>query len=175
MSLKDLAFIIPILIVQEPVSTDTGIFFIREYHLNLFLINILFVVLSILDIFIGYYLGKYLQKRFSYKKIIIKSKNIASRLENFIGRKGETFSLILIGIINMPYLNSFVASWLNMKFKKVLTLIFIGDVIWWCISWYINIKVRQNVSNPHTALYIVVSIALIISIFSRYIFKKILK
>ncbi|MEI6352773.1 MAG: hypothetical protein WCO35_02450 [Candidatus Nomurabacteria bacterium] len=175
MSLKYLAFIIPILIIQEPVSTDTGIFFIRENHLNLFLINILFVLLSVLDITVAYFLGKYLQKRFSHKKIIIKSKTIASKLENFIGKKGEFFSLILIGIINTPYLDSFLASWLNIKFKKVLTLVLIGDVIWWCISWYINIKVRQNVSNPYAALYVVVFIALIITIFSRYILKKVLK
>jgi hypothetical protein len=42
MSIKDLAFIIPILIVQEPVSTDTGIFFYQRISFK-FIFNRYFI------------------------------------------------------------------------------------------------------------------------------------
>jgi hypothetical protein len=168
-------FIIPALFIQEPASTDAAIFQIRILHLNLILINIIWLIATIIDIYIGYKIGKWTQKKFEKTKIVTKSVVWATRIENFIGKQGESFTLILLGIINFPYANSFLGSWLKISFKKLFLLIFIGDVIYWAIEWGINIGIRTFITNSSTALYTVIGIGLLFTIFSKAIFSRLLK
>lgn len=163
------------LIIQEPASTDAAIFQARSLGLNLFIFNLIWVLGAVFDIWLGYRIGKWVQKRFSQTKFVAKSFVWATRLENFIGRRGEVFALVLLGIINFPYINSFIGSWLKIPFKKLFLYIFIGDVIYWGIEWAINIGVRSFVSNTQTALYIVVGLGLLFAIFSKAILNKVLK
>ena len=95
-------------------------------------------------------------------------------MENFIGKKGERFTLILLGVINFPYINSFLASWLKIPFKTTFVLIAIGDAIYWAIAWGINIGVRSFIIDSHVALYVVVGIGLLFSILAKTIMNKIL-
>jgi len=168
-------FIIFALFIQEPASTDAAIFLIREQHINLWLINLIWATATVIDITVGYLIGKWIQRRFQNAKLVKWSERWATRIENFIGRKGERFSLILLGIINFPYLNAFLASWLKLSFKNVFILIFIGDTLYWIIEWVINVSVRSYFSDSHTVLYVVVGLGLLFSIVSKAILNKILK
>ncbi len=139
-------FIILALFVQEPTTTDAAIFQVRQLHINLFLINFIWFVATVFDIWFGYKIGQWVQRRFQNTKFGGWSFKWAGRVESFIGRKGEKFALILLGIINFPYVNSFLASWSKISFKNIFTLIFIGDAIYWSIAWGINICNQQHFS-----------------------------
>ena len=167
-------FIVIALFLQEPASTDAAIFLIRENHLNLWLINLMWFIATVIDISLGYIIGKIIQQKFKNTKLVNWSRRWAIKIENFIGERGERFAVILLGIINFPYLNAFLVSWLKLSFKNIFILIFIGDAGYWIIEWIINISVRNNITNPHLALYIVVGIGLLLSIVSKTILTKII-
>lgn len=168
-------FIVLALFIQEPASTDAAIFQIRQLHLNLWLVNLIWLTASIIDIGVAYWLGKKLQTQFQDAKLVSWASVWANRIENFIGQRGERFALILLGVINFPYLNSFLASWLKIPFRNVFTLILIGDAIYWGIEWGINIGVRDFIIDPHLALYTIVGAGLVFSLFSKLILSKVLK
>ena len=168
-------FILLTLFVQEPTSTDAAIFLVRENHINLWLINILWLVATTIDIAVGYALGKWIQRTFQETRFGRWAEKWAVRIENFIGKNGERFTIILLGIINFPYLNAFIVSWLKLNFKNIFILIFIGDAIYWGIAWAINIGVRNYVADPHVALYVVVGIGLAFSVSSKALLNKLLK
>ena len=168
-------FIITSLFVQEPATTDAAIFQIRHLHINLFLIHALWLAATVIDIWLGYALGKWIQKKFQGTKFEVWSKKWAGRVENFIGKKGEKFALILLGIINFPYANAFLASWLDIPFKNVFVLLLIGDALYWAIEWAINIGVRGYFKDPHTALFAIIGVALVFSVISKALLNKVLK
>lgn len=168
-------FIIFSLFIQEPASTDATIFLVRENHINLVLVHTIWLFATLLDISIGYALGKWIQKKSQNTKMGIWAKKWSERIEYVIGKKGEYFAIILVSIINFPYLNAFILSWLNIKFRKLLILIFIGDSIYWIIEWIINISVRNNIQNSHTVLYVVVGLGLILLIVSKILLNKIFR
>lgn len=133
------------------------------------------LVATIIDILIGYKIGVWTQNKFKETKFLKKVSNWAEKIEEFIGRRGENFAIICLGIINFPYANAFIGSWLKqISRKKLYALIFIGDSIYWIIAWCINIGVRMFVSDTLTALYIVVGLGLMFAIFSKALLKKIL-
>ena len=153
-----LFLIILALFVQEPASTDAAIFQIRELGLNLWFIHSLWLVITIIDIFVGYKIGKYFQIRYAGTTVIKKIQKWTHALEEFIGKKGEIFAIVLIGIINFPWLNAFLVSWLHVSFKRIFWFLLFGDLIYWVVAWMINIGVRFFVADSRVALYGVVGI-----------------
>lgn len=168
-------FIILTLFVQEPTSLDAGIFLVRQHGLNFWLINALWLLATTIDIIVGYALGKWAQRKFGNIRFGKWAHTWAGRIENFIGTNGERFTIILLGIINFPWLNAFLVSWLRLTFRNIFVLIFIGDAIYWGIAWAINISVRNYVADPHVALYVVVGIGLAFSIGSKALLNRLLK
>lgn len=168
-------FVIVALFFQEPATTDAAFFQARQNHLNIWVIHLIYIVATLIDICVGYSLGKWLQKSTKESRFERFSSNWASKVERFIGRRGEKFVLILLGIINFPWLNAFLASWLRIPFRSVLLLIFIGNGIWYAIEWGINLGLRSLIPDPHLALYAVVGTALLFSVFSKVIMNKVLK
>ena len=120
-------------------------------------------------------MGKWTQRIFKETRFGKWAEKWAIRVENFIGKNGEHFAIILLGVINFPWLNAFIASWLKLTFKNIFILIFIGDAIYWATAWAINIGVRNYVADPHLALYVVVGIGLAFSVGSKALLNKLLK
>ncbi len=163
------------LIFQEPATTDATFFQARQQNLNLWIIHLIWFLATCFDIWFGFVLGKWLQRKFQDSRIVTFSNGLAGKVDGFIGRRGEKFALILLGTINFPYINSFLASWLKLPFKSIFVLIFIGDAIWYAIEWMINLGVRSLIPDPHLALYVIVGTALLLSIFYKSLLGKILR
>lgn len=168
-------FVIFALFFQEPATTDAALFQARQHNLNIWIIHSIWFIATITDICLGFILGKWIQKKFQGTRFEKFSHKWADRLERFIGRKGKKFALILLGIINFPYINSFLASWLSLSFKNIFILILVGDAIWYAIEWGINLGLRSLIPDPHLALYAIVGTALILSICYKAILSKLLK
>ncbi len=168
-------FIIAALFLQEPATTDAAIFQIRHLGLNLWLINGIWLLATAIDICVGYAVGKWIQRHYKNSRIVRATERWADKIEAFIGRSGERFACIFIGVINFPWLNAFVFSWLKLSFRNIFVLIFIGDFIYWAIEWGINIGVRSIFTNSHTALYMVVALGLLFSVVSKALLTKMLR
>lgn len=168
-------FIILALFVQEPATTDAALFQARQHHLSLWLIHGIWVLATVIDIHLGYKFGQWIQQKFAGKKFTALSNRWADKVQNLIGRKGEQFALILLGIINFPYVNSFLGSWLKLNYKRIFVLLFIGDAIWYATEWGINLGLRRLIPNPHLALYIIVATGLLLGLLYKTILKKLLK
>ena len=173
--MKTWLFLILTVIIQEPASTDAAIFQVRHLGYNLWIVHLIWLVATLFDIWFGYVLGKYIQRKFKETKFEKFAEKWAGKFEQFIGKRGEKSTLVLLGTINFPYLNSFLASWFSIPFKNVFACVLIGDAIYWAIEWGINIGVRSFVIDPHLALYSVIALGLLFSIFSKRILNKMLK
>ncbi len=165
--------IIAAVIIQEPVSSDAAIFQIRHLHLNLIEVNLVWLIATIADLTIGYWIGKFVQKKIAGTKFEKRILRIVTAIENFMGKKGEKFTLVLLGIINFPYANSFIASWFDIPLRQMFALLFIGDVLYWGIEWGINIGVRSFPINPHTALLVVLLVAFLFAVLSKFLLNKV--
>lgn len=165
--------VILVFFIQEPASTDAIIFQARHLGLNLFIFNSVWLLVTSIDIWLGYLIGKKVQEKYKNTRFEKFSRKWADRVENFVGKKGEKIALVFLGFINFPYLNSFLASWLNISFKNMFYPILIGDGIYWVTAWAINIGIRGFFTNSHTALYVIIAIGLLFSIFSKIIFDKV--
>lgn len=173
--LKTWLFVIACLFIQEPTSTDAAIFLVRQNHLNLWVVNVIWLAATIIDIVVGYLVGKWIQRAFQSTRLVAWSKQWAEKIEQFIGKSGERFVVILLGVINFPYLNAFLFSWLRLSFKNLFVLLLIGNAIYWLIEWGINIGVRSAVADPHMALYVIVAVGLLFSVISKALLNKMLK
>lgn len=168
-------FVIATLFIQEPATTDAALFQVRHLHLNIWLVNVFWFVATVIDIMVGYYAGKLIQYAARNTSFERWSWKWAEKAENFIGVQGEKTALILFGIINFPYVSSFVGSWLRIRFRTLFICLLLGDAIYWAIEWGINLGVRGLFDNPHTALFVVVGVAFVFSLFSKAILSKVLK
>src|SRR5437660_1477842 len=97
---KTWLFIIAMLFIQEPASMDAAIFLVRQQHINLWLINTLWILATTIDILVGYAIGKWIQRAFQDTRFGRWAERWAMRIENFVGKSGENFAIILLGIIN---------------------------------------------------------------------------
>ena len=173
--MKTWIFVISTLFVQEATSTNAAIYLIRDQHLNLWIINIIWILATAIDILVGYALGKWMQRRLKKTKLIKWSEGWTKRIEDFIGRSGECFVIIFLGVINFPYLNSFLMSGIRFSFKNIFIFTFIGEAIFWGIEWLINISANRYFSDPHTVLYIVIGFGLLFSVVSKMVLTKVVK
>ena len=173
--MKTWLFIIITLIIQEPASTDAAIFQARHLGLNLWIVHLIWLAATMLDIWLGYKIGKWVQKKFHGTKFELFAEKWAGKFERFIGERGEKSTLVLLGVVNFPYINTFLASWFRIPFKNVFILVLIGDAIYYSIEWGINIGVRHFIVDPHIALYAVIALGLLFSIFSKKILNKMIK
>ena len=165
-------FIIFVFIVQEFVSTNTVLFEVRQYHYNIWLVHLIFILATLFDIWLGYFLGKWLQKTLKQNRLMVWTSKWANKINNFMGKKGNRFSLILLGASNYPYLDSFLVSWLEVPLKDVFLYLLIGELIWYAIEWLFVLGIKTIVPNPYEAVYILIGASILLSIIIRLASKK---
>jgi hypothetical protein len=138
-------------------------------------VHLVWIVATAIDIWLGFKIGKWLKRFWSGTKFETFSKTWAARIEHFIGKKGEKFVLMLLGVINFPWANSFLFSWLDWDYRTMFIFIFIGDAIWYALEWGINVGVRSIIPDPHLTIYMVVLGGLSFGIISKLILNRVLK
>ncbi len=156
-----------ILVFQEVVSLNALIFETHRGAYNPWTIHIIFLFVSAFDIWIGFVAGRWVQKKYHNGKIIRFVQKWSDRFEAYAGKKGKRAALLVLGFISYPYINSFIASWLDVSFAEMFIFIFIADVLWYIAAWLVILGVTAFVPNPVYALLIVIALSLLIVFFSR--------
>ena len=165
--------IITTMLFQELVSSNAVLLQALQLHYNIWVIHAIFVCSTLVGIWIGYYIGQWVQKTFHHNKAVSFIQKHADRVDHFMGENGIRLSLIFLSFIDFNFMDSFLSSWLKKPFWEVATFLFIGNLLWYICQWLLILGVHTFIPNPYTAIYTIVGISIIITIVVRYIGKKI--
>lgn len=168
-------FLVSALFIQERISTDTALFQARIHNYNIWIIHSIWFFATCSTILGGYYFGKWIQTAFKDSAFDTRIKGVSKKIERVLGKQGEIFAFILLGIVNFPYINGILASVVNVPLRVLFPLMFLGDALWYTSAWIMNIYIRRHVHNPHFAIYIVIGIGIILGIVFKKLFNRLTK
>lgn len=155
-------------LVQEPVSTDAILLEAYQYHYNVWIIHLLFIAATLLDIVVGYAIGKWLHRRFSENKVMQHFVHWARSVSGQ-GTVGEYLYLFIWSTVLFPF-SAVLAPWLDIPFWRTLICMFIGDfVLWYGVEWLVVLGVKTVIPDPIDALYGVVALSLLVALGMRYL------
>lgn len=149
-------------LIQEPVTTGATILYAYQSGFNVWIIHLLFVLCTIIDIFIGYYVGVRVHKKYLDNRIVKYAKRKAEALEHYTGKHGYKLALIVFGQMIFP-ISAFITPWIGVTFKESFIYLLIGEVVlWYGLEWLLILGIKTFVPDPQIALYGLIVIALLI-------------
>ena len=160
-------FIAFALVTQEVVSLNAMIFEVNRYHFHVWFIHVLFIIATLFDIVVGFLIGKYTRKKLVRGKVFAFAEKWSAKFHSYVGTRGRRFALLLIGNFSFPYINAFIAAWLDMPFVESLIFLFIGNMIWYGSLWLLVLGITSAIPNPWMALGVIVSVALLVTVAAR--------
>ena len=155
------------LFVQEIISMNALVFATSHGAYPTLLIHIVFVIATLIDIGIGFFIGKFLRKKTSGSKVALWIQKTSDRFSLSTKKYRRWIALLLLGNFSFPYINACIAGYLDMPFWESLFFIFIGDLIWYATVWLVVISISSLVKNLFIAFLIIIMIALLVMIAVR--------
>jgi len=156
------------LFAQEPISTGAVLLDAYQLHYNLLVIHLIFAAATLIDIAAGYYLGKFVRQRFGQQKMIAWAESKLEKFSALLGKNGKIVTLIVYSPMVFP-ISGFFIPWLDIPFVDALIYTFIGEIIFWYVpEWLLVLGIRTFVSDPFTALYIIIVFSTLISLAIKY-------
>lgn len=161
------------LILQETLLAHYSIFQARQAGIGWLQIHLTWTLITLIHMVLPYLLGRFL---------ISKSKNL--RVHSFLiafeqkfdlkKNVGNKIFLILLGIVNYVYLNTFILGPLNIKDKSAFVYIFLGDLIWYLLVVSASLK-NVNILVDIKTLTLAFLIVAVCMYLVKYMLKKISK
>lgn len=162
------------LIAQETISTSALFAIAYTQNLNPLILTIIFIISTVIQIFIFHYLGLKLQLK-GRNLITGLSRIYIQKANKFLDRWGiKIFLVFLASSLFPPILTSIIASWINLPFRTKLYCILLGDCIWYITTWSIVLGTSLVTENPMNLLIRVIVVSLIFVIFQRRIANRFL-
>lgn len=168
-------FVISALILQESATMDAALVLAAQAHLDLWLIHGIWVAATAFDIWLGWEIGKRLHGIIRTSRMGPFVERWTARIRGFMGARGEKVVLVLLGLVNFPWANAFLASWLDVDYRSAFIFIFIGDALWYALEWGIVAGLGSLGRNPHAAIIIVVAGALILGAIAKVVIDKVVR
>jgi membrane protein DedA with SNARE-associated domain len=159
-----LLFLISTLFIQELVLLNALLLMVHHGLYSPILIFILFIVATVIDIVIGFYVGRYLRRKTSQsvfgRYIEKKSKRFSFSKES----PKRWFTLLILGNVSFCYINAAVAGYLELPFWESQAYNFFGNVLFCVALWYIGGSVSSLFKNIYTAYAVVLIFIIIFSL-----------
>jgi membrane protein YqaA with SNARE-associated domain len=149
---------IGILILQETVLLNGLLVETQKGLYSMWVIHILFILATILDIWAGYAIGKLVQKKWPHGKFVRLGEKWSKRFHTSVGRLWRWIAIIIVGYFNFPYINGFAAAWIDESILKVFLLLFIGAILEYMTFWLIILGITKITVNPYIVIPAVVGI-----------------
>ena len=160
------------LLVQEPISSNGLLFEAYQHHFNLWLVHLIFVFATILDIFFGHVVGTFIKNHYAQTRIVKYIERQASVFTSHIDKRGRRITIFIFGSFVFPYC-AFLEPWLGLNFWETAVWFFFGNLIFWYgFEWALILGVKKIFPNPNLALYGLLGLSLIFSILIKYIGKR---
>lgn len=167
--LKTLALLVVVFLVQETVSTSTVVAVARQQNISWWLINIIFFLTTVLDLFFPYLLGRYIAGHHLIKNRI---EPMIKRSEKLLGRYGMMGGVILLGFINFTFINGFLSAFISVDVKKAFIVFFLGNLLWYLEAIAINIGFLHLFHSGLSLFIAVVGSSLTLSMLSIILFNR---
>ena len=164
--------IIGSLLIQELASVNAVLLNARELGYNLWIIHGIFIVVTSFDIWLGYQIGVWFKQRLHGKKLTGYIARGAAKLDHFMGSNGKKFSLVVLGLVNFPYLNGFFIPWLATDLREAFLFILLGDSLWYVSEWLLILGVKSFVHDPYIALVAVLGLSVVLIVALRFVSRK---
>ena len=98
--------------------------------------------------YVGYLFGALLKKRFEKAPFMQRVEKWVGEMTGSLGKYGTNMTIMLLGIVNFPYLNTFIASWIGMPMNASFVFTLIGNFIWYLLLWGTVLGLTSFISNP---------------------------
>lgn len=158
-----------IFFVQETVSVTARLAILYDQGVNLWLLHILFVFATICDIGLGFVAGQYIHKRFLHgSRFGIWVKKEAK----FLKQHHWGYLLTLSGIVNFPYVNAILGSWMDLPFWRVFLATLIGDLVAYALYWGFALGIVHLSINIYLGVALVLVVVLSFAALLRKYFLK---
>ncbi len=159
-----------IFLVQETASTTARLAFLHGQGVNSWLLLILFTLVTMADIGLGFAAGRYLHSRFLHGS---RFERWVKREAGFLKQHHWGYLLTLSGIVNFPYLNAVFGSWMDLPFWRVFLATLVGDLIAYALYWGFALGIVQLSINIYlgTALVLIVVLGLMV-LLRKYFFVR---
>lgn len=155
-------FILVALFVQQSVMLNGVLLHFYQAHHLIWLIHILFVTATCLDIFIGYFIGTHTRKLLIKNRVVMFVHRMVDHLHNYVGKREQHLALFLLGCFSFPHINGFVAAWARIPLKRAFWMLFLGNVVGYVVYWLLIIGVMAFIPNPWIAFGLVIILVYII-------------
>jgi len=159
--------LIAVLIPQEFASTAIVLVIALQNNFPIWAINLIWICTTLLDMYAGYMLGKFTQEKLEGTRFFRWVERWIKKGQAALGMYGEKLSLSLLGVVDFPYVNTFIGAWIGLPLNLTLLLTLAGNFIWFLFLWGTVLGLSAFVSNPD----IILLILLVAGILSHFLFK----
>jgi hypothetical protein len=156
-----------VLIPQEFASSAIVFIIALQNNFPIWEIHLIWLCTTLLDMYVGYMLGKFTQEKFRGTRFFIWVERWIKKGRIELGPQGEKLSLALLGIINFPFINTFIGAWIGLPLNMAFLLTFAGNFVWYLFLWGTVLGLSSFISNPD----IIILILVVAGILSHFLFK----
>ncbi len=156
-------------LLQEPISTNVLLLHAYQSHHLVWVIHLLFVIATLCDIAVFYYLGVLTHQKYKDHKFVLAIKKRTESFLSYLGKNNTRFALFLYGPIIFP-LSAFIAPWVEISFWDSFIFLFLGDLLFWYGAlWFLVLGVKTLFPDPHLALVAIFVVSVLTSIGIKYL------
>lgn len=156
-----------VLIPQEFASSAIVFIIALQHNFPIWAINLIWICTTSLDMYVGFMLGKFTREKMQGTRFFIWVERWIKKGHAALGLHGEKFSLALLGVIDFPFVNTFIGAWIGLPFNMAFLLTLAGNFVWYLFLWGTVLGLSSFISNPN----IIILILLVAGILSHFLFK----
>lgn len=122
------------------------------------IIHILFTIITIVEIVIGYVIGKYVRNHFTKGRLVRFAEYCSGKLRKVsgTGKWANYLALFILANFSYPYVNAFIAAWFGLSFGESLLFLAIGNLTGYILYWAFVTGVIHAVPSTPIALCIII-------------------
>ena len=156
------------LTVQEGLSVLAVLLRAYQLHYSLWIIHAIWLAVTIGQIFLTYFFGKWVQKSFARSRFELWIEKSARLLEKNIDSRGESVALMLLSSIISPAITAFLASWLEIPFTNVFIFALLGDFLWYVSTWATVLGAVEILLKVKEGLLVLITLAIIVVLITHF-------
>jgi membrane protein YqaA with SNARE-associated domain len=156
-----------VLIPQEFASSAIVFVIALQNNFPIWAINLIWICTTVLDMYVGFMLGKFTQEKLQGTRFFRWAEHWIKRGRTELGLEGEKLSLALLGIVDFPYVNTFIGAWIGLPLGMASLLTFAGNFVWFLFLWGTVLGMSALISNPD----LIILILLVAGILSHLLFR----
>ena len=156
-----------VLVPQEFASSAIVFIIALQNNFPIWEINLIWLCATSLDMYVGFMLGKFTKEKLHGTRFFKWAERWIEKGRASLGPYGEKMSLTLLGVIDFPFVNTFIGAWIGLPFNMTFFLTLAGNFVWFLFLWGTVLGLSAFVSNPD----IIILTLLVAGILSHFLFK----